>query len=127
MGECARGEENEILERFRLAKQNHLEPDTVESGRHQYLSFRLNYGWYGLGVNELVELLPVPKITRVPLVPDYLLGVINLRGKVLSVIDLKEFFALGRRISAIASSIALCSMVTFSSGVSVLFGVIPSM
>ena len=38
--------------------------------------------------------MPPPKITRVPSVPDHILGVINLRGEVLSTIDLKTFFDL---------------------------------
>ena len=83
-----------ILEQVRRAQQNHLAPKGLDSPQQQYLSFRLNEEWYGLSVYQLVEVLPMPKITRVPSVPDHILGVMNFRGQVLSAIDLKKFFGL---------------------------------
>ncbi len=88
------GPGKKILEQVRRAQQNHLAPDSIDSPQQQYLSFRLNEEWYGLTVYQLVEVLPLPKITRVPSVPDYILGVMNLRGEVLSTIDLKKFLGL---------------------------------
>jgi len=88
------GPGKKILEQVRRVQRNHLESDAVESPLQQYLSFRLNEEWYAVSVSQLVEILPPPKITRVPSVPDHILGVINLRGEVLSVIDLKRFFGL---------------------------------
>lgn len=88
------GPGKKILEQVRRAQQNHLAPETVDSPQQQYLSFHLSKEWYGLSVHQLVEVLPLPKITRVPSVPEYILGVMNLRGEVLSVIDLRKFFGL---------------------------------
>jgi purine-binding chemotaxis protein CheW len=90
------GPGKKILEQVRRAQQNHLAPETIDSPQQQYLSFHLNEEWYGLSVHQLVEVLPVPKITRVPSVPDYILGVMNLRGEVLSAIDLKQIFGLSQ-------------------------------
>jgi purine-binding chemotaxis protein CheW len=42
----------------------------------------------------LVEVLPLPKISRIPHVPAHVLGVMNFRGEVLTAIDLKQFFGL---------------------------------
>jgi purine-binding chemotaxis protein CheW len=88
------GPGKKVLEQIRQAQQNRLASETIESLQQQYLSFRLNDDWYGLVVFCLVEVLPLQKITRVPSVPDYVLGVMNFRGEVLSAIDLKRFFGL---------------------------------
>jgi purine-binding chemotaxis protein CheW len=88
------GPGKKVLEQVRQAQQNHLAPETIYSPQQQYLTFRLNLEWYALSVYQLVEVLPTPRITRVPSVPDHILGVMNLRGEVLSAIDLKKFFGL---------------------------------
>jgi purine-binding chemotaxis protein CheW len=56
----------------------------------QFLTFRLAEEQYGLDVLKVREVLEVPQITRVPRMPEYLKGVINIRGSVLSVIDLRR-------------------------------------
>ena len=85
---------NEILKQNCRTQQNHLAPETLNSPQQQYLSFSLDEQWYALSVYHLVEILPPPKISRVPNVPDHILGVMNLRGEVLSAIALKRFFGL---------------------------------
>ena len=90
------GPGKKVIEQVRRAQQNHLAQDTLDSPQQQYLTFRLSDEWYGLSVYHLVEVLPTPKITRVPSVPDHILGVMNFRGEVLSAIDLKKFFGLPR-------------------------------
>lgn len=49
---------------------------------------------YGLDVQYVSNIRPAEKITRVPRVPDWVTGVVNLRGRVLSVVDLRRFFGL---------------------------------
>ena len=83
-----------VIEQVRRAQENHLAQDSLDSPQQQYLTFRLNDEWYGLSVYQLMEVLPMPKITRVPSVPNHILGVMNFRGEVLSAIDLKKFFGL---------------------------------
>lgn len=68
---------------------------TTESTLQQYLTFRLGEEKYGINVLNIKEVLGVPRITRVPRMPSYLCGVINLRGNVIPVLDLKRKFALG--------------------------------
>jgi purine-binding chemotaxis protein CheW len=94
MPDSPTGPGKSVLEQVRRAQQNHLAPNGLDSPQQQYLTFRLNEEWYGLSVYQLVEVLPAPKITRVPSVPSHILGVMNFRGAVLSAIDLKEFFGL---------------------------------
>ena len=47
---------------------------------------------YGVPITSLHEIVRVPEITAVPDAPDYMEGVINLRGKIVSVIDLRKRF-----------------------------------
>jgi purine-binding chemotaxis protein CheW len=82
-----------ILEQVRRARQERL---TLEPGpvHLQYLTVRLRDELYALRVEHLVEILPAPRITRVPSVPEHIVGVMNFRGEVLAVIDLRRFFCL---------------------------------
>ena len=58
----------------------------------KYLTFTLGHEEYGLPVLKVREIIKVMDITQVPQVPDHVLGVINLRGKVIPVIDLRRKF-----------------------------------
>lgn len=58
----------------------------------QYLSFRLDGEQYAIKVTSIREVLDIPPITRVPRMPEYMRGVINLRGSVVPVVDLKKKF-----------------------------------
>lgn len=55
----------------------------------QLVVFKLNREDYGVSILQVQEIKRMTEITRVPNAPDYLKGVINLRGSVLPVIDLK--------------------------------------
>lgn len=56
---------------------------------HQYLTFKLANERYGLDVLQVREVLELPKITRVPRMPRAMKGVINIRGSVVPVVDLR--------------------------------------
>jgi len=56
------------------------------------VGFRVGHETYGVPINVLHEIVRVPEITAVPDAPDYLEGVINLRGKIVSVVDLRKRF-----------------------------------
>jgi len=58
----------------------------------KYLTFTLGAEEYGVPVLKVREIIKVMDITQVPQVPDHVLGVINLRGKVIPVIDLRRKF-----------------------------------
>jgi len=61
------------------------------------LSFFLGKESYGVRVTEIKEVLRVSRFTRVPNTPDFIVGVMNLRGEIISIIDLKYFLGLGGR------------------------------
>lgn len=54
----------------------------------QYLTFRIGHEHYGLELSQTREIIEYSGITEVPLMPNFLRGVINLRGEVVPVIDL---------------------------------------
>lgn len=60
----------------------------------KYLTFDLAEEEYGLEILRVREIIGMMDITPVPRTPDYVLGVINLRGKVIPVIDLRLKFGL---------------------------------
>jgi purine-binding chemotaxis protein CheW len=60
----------------------------------KYLTFRLGPEEFGVRVDKVREIMGVQEITSVPQTPDYLKGVINLRGKVIPVVDLRLKFGL---------------------------------
>ncbi|HEX2868261.1 MAG TPA: chemotaxis protein CheW [Ignavibacteriales bacterium] len=62
----------------------------------QYLTFKLGDEIFALDVSQVREILDYIKITKVPQTPDYMCGVINLRGSVVPVIDMRQKFGLSK-------------------------------
>ena len=60
----------------------------------QVVSFRLSNEEYGLDIMKVQEIILMGEITEIPEVPDYLCGLINLRGKVIPIVDLRKRFGL---------------------------------
>lgn len=60
----------------------------------QWVTFRLEDETYGIEVMSVQEVLRVAEITPVPGAPDYVLGIINLRGNVVTVLDTRKRFGL---------------------------------
>ena len=63
----------------------------------KYLTYALSSEQYGVNILKIQEIIGVMHITRVPASPDYLKGVINLRGKIIPVVDLRLKFNLEPR------------------------------
>jgi len=60
----------------------------------KYLTFCLADEIYGLPILKVQEIIRLMKITRVPKAPDFVLGVVNLRGKVIPIINMRLKFGL---------------------------------
>jgi len=60
----------------------------------QLVVFRLNREWYGVEITKVKEVIKVGKITYLPSCPEHIAGIVNLRGYILSVTDLKPVFGL---------------------------------
>ncbi|AQZ96198.1 chemotaxis protein CheW [Halopseudomonas phragmitis] len=61
----------------------------------QWVTFRLDNETYGINVMQVQEVLRHTEIAPVPGAPAYVLGIINLRGNVVTVIDTRQRFGLG--------------------------------
>lgn len=70
--------------------------NAVRAEAGKYLSFALGTEIYGLVILDVREIIGMMDITAVPQMPDYVKGVINLRGKVIPVIDLRLKFGLDK-------------------------------
>ena len=53
----------------------------------QMLTFSCNDVIYGFDIKTVTDIIEIPELTKLPMVADYVLGVMNLRGKVIPVID----------------------------------------
>ncbi len=62
----------------------------------QYLTFKLEDEVYATDIAQVREVLEYSKVTKVPRTPDYMRGVINLRGRVVPVLDLKLRFGMSK-------------------------------
>ncbi len=60
----------------------------------QYLTFKLGEEVFALDVNVVREILDFTTITKVPQTPDFMRGVINLRGSVVPVVDMRLKFGM---------------------------------
>lgn len=65
--------------------------------KNKYLSFRVGDQDYAIEIQYVLEIIGIQKITDVPDMPDHVLGVINLRGKVIPVIDVRARFQMETR------------------------------
>ena len=60
----------------------------------QYLTFKLDEEVFAINISKIREVLELPTVTRVPRTPDFMCGVMNLRGGVVPVIDLRIKFGI---------------------------------
>jgi len=66
----------------------------VGSGELQLVSFKIGSEEFGVDILKVQEINRMVEITRVPQAPHYVEGVINLRGKVIPIVDLRKRFSL---------------------------------
>ncbi len=66
----------------------------MDNREGKYLTFNLAEEEYGIGILKVREIIGIMAITTVPRTPDYMKGVINLRGKVIPVVDLRLKFGI---------------------------------
>ena len=68
--------------------------DTIDIQSNTYLTFYLDDELFGLNIHLVREVLEYTAITRVPMTADFMRGVINVRGHVVPVVDLRRKFGL---------------------------------
>ncbi len=81
--------------------------EAIASETTQYLSFNLGEEVFALDISKVREVLEFTTVTKVPQTPDYMRGVINLRGGVVPVIDMKVKFGMGETEKAINTCVII--------------------
>ncbi len=76
----------------------------------QYLAFHLGDEEYALDIKKISEIIKVREFTDIPRAPEYVLGIISLRGVVVPVFDLRQRLNLGRSELLTTSRIIVCQI-----------------
>ncbi|MDE6182446.1 MAG: chemotaxis protein CheW, partial [Eubacteriales bacterium] len=71
------------------AYEEHSQSDTI---KNKYLTFIIEDEIFGIDIAHVMEIIPVPVITWVPENPEAIKGIINLRGSIIPVIDVRLRF-----------------------------------
>ena len=71
-----------------------METETLQQDEQQLVVFDLSSEAYGVDIGAVREIIRLQDITKVPRTPEFVEGVINLRGKVIPVVDLRKRFGL---------------------------------
>ena len=74
-----------------------LDEDDEDTQKDKFLTFRVGDEDYGIEIRRVTEIIGIQKITAVPDMPEFVKGVINLRGKVIPVLDMRRRFSLEDR------------------------------
>ena len=90
--------ENDVLDEIDLGFEDSLLADDVdEEGKiiengYRYLTFELDKEDYGVRIEYVIEIIGIQDITHLPGMPQYVKGLLNLRGKIIPIIDAREKF-----------------------------------
>ena len=77
-----------------MAKKEIIDTSSFEG---KYLTFNLMEEFYGISVDWILQIIAIPDITPIPQTPHFVKGIINLRGKIIPVIDLRLRFKLPKQ------------------------------
>ncbi|MBW2018211.1 MAG: purine-binding chemotaxis protein CheW [Deltaproteobacteria bacterium] len=80
-----------------LLQEEFLEDEDEDTQKDKFLTFRVGKEDYGIEIRHVTEIIGIQKITAVPDMPEFVKGVINLRGKVIPVLDMRKRFVLEER------------------------------
>ena len=84
----------EAVEDTGLYKEDLYEREAPKEKTLQLVVFRLTREWYGVEITKVKEVIKVGKVTYLPSCPEHIAGIVNLRGYILSVTDLKPILGL---------------------------------
>lgn len=75
-----------------MIQEEMLQDDALDTEKGKYMTFKNMGEYYGVALKNVVEIVGIQKITAIPEVEDYIKGLINLRGKIIPVIDVRVRF-----------------------------------
>lgn len=74
-----------------------IDEDDEDTQKDKYLTFEIGTEDYGIEIYHVTEIIGIQKITEIPDMPEYIKGVINLRGRVIPVMDVRLRFKMPER------------------------------
>jgi purine-binding chemotaxis protein CheW len=83
----------------------------------QYLTFKVDKNEYGVDIMKVMEIRGWQEATRIPNSPEYMLGVINLRGLVIPIFDLRTRFGQGKTNATEKNVVIVISVGTRMTGI----------
>ena len=84
--------------------------NTVITEIAQYITFKLGDELFAINVSQVREVLEVTQITKVPTAPDYMRGVVNVRGKAIPVVDLRLRFGLPKNADTVHTRVIVMEL-----------------
>ena len=84
--------------------------ETTTTALHQYLTFRLGEEIFALDIARVREVLEYTTVTALPRSPDFVRGVINLRGSVVPVVDMRLAFGMTRTEQTVSTCVIIVEM-----------------
>ena len=79
--------------------------NSTQKDINQYLTFKIADEAYAINVGNIREVLSVSRLTKIPRMPDFMSGIINLRGTAVPVLDLCKKFGLGETVQTVNTGI----------------------
>jgi purine-binding chemotaxis protein CheW len=89
---------------------------TTDSNASRYLSFTLGTEDYAIPLLSVREVIAIPEITPIPSTPAHFLGIMNLRGQVISIIDLRQKLGI-KPVNSADSAVIICDLSPLCIGV----------
>jgi purine-binding chemotaxis protein CheW len=87
----------DVAKNLESSAQDSFDDDEEDVKENKFLTFCLGQEVYGIGIEYVMEIIRVIRITPMPEMYDFLKGVVNLRGKVIPVMDVRLRFGLQER------------------------------
>ncbi|MGN0594930.1 MAG: chemotaxis protein CheW [Hominimerdicola sp.] len=91
--------------------------NAFEQNGGQILSFLCGGNFYGFELTAVTDIIEIPEITKVPKLPDYISGLINLRGKAVPVVDFRKRLGLSAGIFDDRSCIIIVEINSAQAGI----------
>lgn len=77
---------------YENAFESEIQADEEDSQKNKYISFVVSQEEFAVEISYIIEIVGLQKIIQLPDMPDFIKGVINLRGKVIPIIDVRKRF-----------------------------------
>jgi len=74
-----------------------LSEENEDTQRDKFLTFHIADEDYGIEIRYVTEIIGIQRITEIPSMPEFIKGVINLRGKVIPIMDIRSRFGIDER------------------------------